>query len=423
LRRGRQLWQTGKSCPSPCSYTRCPPSRLGHAPAALRLRGGATLAGKQAGRGGPDRQGAAAGAEPRGVEMPVFRYVPYDEKVARRSGGDHRNSKWRKDPRERAEEKEEAAAAAQTEDIDVEQLLKIDEDKVAALLQRQHVSAKSLRRKRARKRAKDTASTLEEVARFDPRKRTAEEWIDAEMRGQSFHEMRQQVIETRTRQDLREKQDRATGSETGGGGAGKEDGAQDLAAMEKKLLAASGSEVMSEKSAKLGVGKGKSEVKAMLRKALDEDADFDPAHHERLMAQMFGKEYYGEQGDDTHPFEGQEVSGLSDDAGGGLGGGWRPRMGEKWLDVDIGALGGSGPEGGGREEAAGSGEEQGVDFECEKCGRLFATESVAELHEAKCTGEVKEERTRVEEGRAKGKEGRGKGEGERKEEEIEKEKE
>ena len=247
LWRGRQQWQTGKWCPSPCSYTRCPPSRLGHAPAALRLRGGAPLAGKQAGRGGPDRQGAPAGAEPRGVEMPVFRYVPYDEKVARRSGGDHRNSKWRKDPRERAEEKEEAAAAAQSEDIDVEQLLKIDEDKVAALLQRQHVSAKSLRRKRARKRAKDTASTLEEVARFDPRKRTAEEWIDAEMRGQSFHEMRQQVIETRMRQDLRDKEDRATGSETGGGGAGKEDGAQDLAAMEKKLLAASGSEVMSEK--------------------------------------------------------------------------------------------------------------------------------------------------------------------------------
>ena len=207
--RGRRQWQVGERArpPGPYSETRPAPSRLGPASAALRLRGGAPLAGKQAGRRGLDREITAAAAGPTGVEMPIFRYVPYNETEARRSrgGGDHRNSKWRKDPRERAEEAEEAAAA-RADDTDMAQLLEIDEDKVAALLQRQQVSAKSLRRKRARKRAKDMASTLEEVARFDPRKRTAEEWIDAEMRGQSFHEMRQQVIESRRQQDLRDKE-------------------------------------------------------------------------------------------------------------------------------------------------------------------------------------------------------------------------
>ena len=79
------------------------------------------------------------------------------------------------------------------------QLMEIDEDRVNALLQRQHTSAKSMRRKEARKKEKDTSTTLERIARLDPRKRSGEEWVNAEMRGQSFHDMRQQVIEARKR--------------------------------------------------------------------------------------------------------------------------------------------------------------------------------------------------------------------------------
>jgi len=117
---------------------------------ALRLRGGKSP--RMGAVRGP-RTGGATAVSPPALEMPVFRYVPCEENDSRRSrgGGDHRNSKWRKDPRQQEEEEEEAAAAAAAdENVDITQLMEIDEDKIAALLQRQQASAKSLRRKAAR---------------------------------------------------------------------------------------------------------------------------------------------------------------------------------------------------------------------------------------------------------------------------------
>ena len=151
---------------------------------ALRLRGGLSQY-RSAAHGARARPGGA-GAGHAALEMPVFRYVTCEEDK-RRAGGDHRNSKWRKDHRQE-EETEEA-----DDGIDTTQLMQIDEEKVAALLQRHKVSAKSLRRNKARKLQKDLASTLEEMARFDPRKRTGEEWVNIEMGAQSFHRMRQEV--------------------------------------------------------------------------------------------------------------------------------------------------------------------------------------------------------------------------------------
>jgi hypothetical protein len=92
--------------------------------------------------------------------MPVFRYVPYKEDSRRSTrGGDHRNSKWRQDPRKDEEEVKEQ----QDDGIDMAQLMNIDEKKVAELLQRQSTSAKSIKRKKNRKKEKDVATTLEQV--------------------------------------------------------------------------------------------------------------------------------------------------------------------------------------------------------------------------------------------------------------------
>jgi len=180
----------GCRAPRPCADERAATwALLGE----LRLRGGGGARPRSAGprvkRG--EEHSAAAGIP----ELPAFRYVPYEEKGRRRSqgGGDHRKSKWR-----RGHQEEENEPITEGE-IDVGQLMEIDEDRVNALLQRQHTSAKSMRRKEARKKEKDTSTTLERIARLDPRKRSGEEWVNAEMRGQSFHDMRQQVIEARKR--------------------------------------------------------------------------------------------------------------------------------------------------------------------------------------------------------------------------------
>ena len=148
---------------------------------------------------GKDRQKKAAGSAPSNPEVPVFRYVPYVEKRGRLS---HRKSKMRRKFAEEGDEEEELMVNGEGDGSgDVPGQIDIDEDRVKALLLRQRSSAKSLRRKEARRKEKDMSTTLEQMARFDPRKRTGEEWVNAEMRGQSFHAMRQEVIEVRARME------------------------------------------------------------------------------------------------------------------------------------------------------------------------------------------------------------------------------
>lgn len=165
----------------------------------LRLRGGGPLSSTGPPEMGKDRQKKAAGSAPSNPEVPVFRYVPYVEKRGRLS---HRKSKMRRKFAEEGDEEEELMVNGEGDGSgDVPGQIDIDEDRVKALLLRQRSSAKSLRRKEARRKEKDMSTTLEQMARFDPRKRTGEEWVNAEMRGQSFHAMRQEVIEVRARME------------------------------------------------------------------------------------------------------------------------------------------------------------------------------------------------------------------------------
>ncbi|KAJ1489212.1 hypothetical protein T484DRAFT_1886041 [Baffinella frigidus] len=236
----------------------------------------------------------------------------------------------------------------------------IDEERVNVLLRRQVVSAKTERRKLKRKQLQEAVQQdltkrkqqpeavqqgLGMHANYDPRKRSGVEWV--EMQGQSWSDMHRKVHEGRARAD-----EETEKKET-------PEAIKARSKMHRQVVKAAG--LTSDKASALA---------RRITKEMDSDTEWDPAAHDKMMKRL-GKASGGkgeeEEGEKEHPFEGEEISGLSDED---TGGGWRPKMGTGWEEEVL-----LGAEGGG---------DEAVEWECETCEKRFAKEKKCLKHEARC---------------------------------------
>lgn len=252
---------------------------------------------------------------------------------------------------------------------DVSSLDEEGEARVKRLLENQEEGGKVRRRKERKKMKMKEAVTFEEMAKYDPRKRTGVEWVERASRGgmTSWREMHMQVESDKIKG--------AAGDGGDGGDRKRRRGGQGGArsVMRTKLLRA------------IAGGRGGQAAQDKVRELLEEvegGKEWDPKRHGEKMGKLakFLDAEGGDEDEERHPFEGEEMSGFepSSSEGGALAG-YTPqsftlgattedRSGEEELEADDGGS---------------------VEWECEYCGRMYPTETIAIAHEKRCASRIK----------------------------------